>query len=229
MRTAFLAAAILFLPFPAAQLPAGERPAAQLPGGGGSTSQGRAVPRSAVQGRAAAPVASQGQAERLPAVRILTPEERAAFERELMARRFREPTDSGCVARRTFLRETYPGSGKTREDFEDLTWKQAAGSTVSVEGIADGPALGKGYGPDLLIRNASIQVRFGHDDISRGWQDGKLVRLVGVLEREVVPERDPSLPAIQWEGPGLKYFIRPLRCEVIERVERPYMRILSTR
>lgn len=234
MRFALLAA-ILSLHFPAAQVPAGEQPASQLPGSGGSTSQGSAVPRYAVQGRAEPSYAPQGPIyaphgqAKPPAVRSLTPEERAAFELELMARRFREPTDSGCVARRVVLRETYPGSGETIEDFEDLTWKQAAGSTVSVEGIADGLALSKGYGPDLLIRNASIQVRFGHDDVSRGWQDGKLVRLVGVLERQIDLPPDPRLPPAQSEAPGLKYFIRPLRCEVIDRVERPYIRIVQPR
>lgn len=136
---------------------------------------------------------------------------------------YRESDRPGPFAVWITQHETSPGSGEFREKVRFLPWQEAAGSTVSIEGIAHGGRTTGG--PMILFHDASLEIHLTAET-EKSWQDGKLVRLVGVLERRVDP---PLPPGYQGTGPGVRYSMRPQRVEVIDRAERPHMRIVKIR
>ena len=147
----------------------------------------------------------------------------AAQEVSAPAAGYRKPADSGPYAVWLTQHETSPGSGEFREKIRFLTRNEAAGSTVSIEGIAHGGR--SKAGPVILFHDASLEIHLTAET-EKSWHDGKLVRVVGVLERRVDP---PLPPGYQGTGPGVRYWMRPQRVEAIDRADHPHMRIVKIR
>lgn len=135
------------------------------------------------------------------------------------------------------FQETAPGSGRTYFRREIVPWREVAGRTIQVEGLADGEPHDKGSGPDVLFREGSLDVSLSAEDEKR-WRNGRPVRIVGVLMRRVEPAPKPpapppghvfspdlDVPFPQRSFGGIRYWIRPTHIEFVDRVEYPFVRI----
>lgn len=107
-------------------------------------------------------------------------------------------------------------------------WSAVVGKKVAVEGIAWG-SYGKGIGEYVIINN-SEKVYIRNANFLNIKAHGKLVRVVGVLERFSVKKAKPSSESLHYQftqgpPPGfVAYFIRPEKLEIIDRVEWPWMK-----
>lgn len=157
-----------------------------------------------------------------------------AFAADPLDLGFREPAGTAVVES---FPETAPGSGSTYFRREIVPWREVAGRTIHVEGLADGEPHDKGGGPDVLFREGSLNVSLSAEDEKR-WRNGRPVRIVGVLMRRVVPsprpepapkggvfDSDLDVPFQQGSFGGIRYWIRPTHIEFVERVEYPFVRI----
>ena len=96
------------------------------------------------------------------------------------------------------------------------------GRRVAIEGVAWGCAE-KGYGQYVILKGTQVYVR--NIDFAKHESCGKLVRVTGLLEQQVIP---PAVPLAQGSSQVLVlHFIRAHEWQILDRVECPYFKVVK--
>jgi hypothetical protein len=101
-------------------------------------------------------------------------------------------------------------------------WSEVAGRTVRFDGVAWEVHKGYGSGDNVFMESAIIPVK--GVDFNRGGYVGKMVRMIGVLEKTLIQKSPPGYQGLGQDT--VHYSVKITKWELIDRIERPYLEVL---